>query len=33
VAVEYRGETVSEPFRDADWRRAHLRHVAGRFVI
>jgi hypothetical protein len=31
--VWYRGEEVREPFRDDAWRRAHLRHMDGRYII
>jgi hypothetical protein len=31
--VWYRGEEVREPFRDTEWRRTHLRHSEGRYVI
>jgi hypothetical protein len=33
VAVVYRGQTVTEPYRDSEWRRTHLRHAAGRYQI
>jgi hypothetical protein len=33
VRVEYRGETVSEPFRDDAWRRSNLRNKDGRYEI
>ncbi|MFJ5532437.1 CoA transferase [Streptomyces sp. NPDC093261] len=33
VEVHYRGEVVSERFRDDEWRRRNLRHVEGRYVI
>lgn len=33
VRVEYRGVTITEPFRDDAWRRAHLRHAGGRYLI
>jgi hypothetical protein len=33
VQVLYRGEWVTEPYRDAEWRREHLRHIGGRFTV
>jgi hypothetical protein len=33
VEVHYRGEVVSERFRDDEWRRRNLRHVDGRYVV
>jgi hypothetical protein len=33
VRVLYRGETYTEPFRGEEWRREHLRHQDGRYVI
>jgi len=33
VRVEYRGEVIAEPFRDAAWRRANLRNDGGRYTI
>jgi hypothetical protein len=33
VTVVYRGETHHEPFRGEAWRREHLRHERGRYVI
>jgi hypothetical protein len=31
--VEFRSEIVREQFRDEAWRRAHLRHRDGRYLI
>jgi hypothetical protein len=31
--VVFRGEMVREEFRDEQWRRGHLRHSGGRYVI
>lgn len=31
--VLYRGETITEPFRDAQWRRENLRHKNGRLIV
>lgn len=33
VVVEYRGEKITEPYRDQGWRRRHLRHVDGRIIV
>ena len=33
AAVDFRGEVVVEPPRDDEWRRGHLRHVDGRYLI
>lgn len=33
VTVIYRGEKHHEPFRGTGWRREHLRHDGGRYVI
>lgn len=34
TVVQFKGETIREPFRDEAWRRAHLRHDgSGRYVI
>jgi hypothetical protein len=31
--VIYQGEKIVEPMRDEAWRREHLRHDGGRYVI
>jgi hypothetical protein len=33
VRVVYRGEEIREPFRGDRWRRTHLRHDRGRYVV
>lgn len=33
ASVLFKGERISEPTRDAAWRRQNLHHVDGRFVI
>jgi len=33
VRVRYRGEEITEPFRDAAWRLARLQHTAGRLTV
>lgn len=33
VQVQYRGDTIREPFRDAEWRQKNLRHHNGRLDI
>lgn len=33
AVVQFKGETIVEPARGAEWRAANLRHEAGRFVI
>jgi hypothetical protein len=33
VAVDFKGERIVEPFRDEAWRREHLDHRGGRYVV
>lgn len=33
AVVQFKGQTIVEPARGADWRAANLRHEGGRFII